>query len=99
MEKVYSPQELEPFTYHPLEDGTALVCLRDNIEEVESEDGAVWGAYEVQTVTELPFEEVADNFDQLWVKGEMESKSLVQRVSEQEELLDALMAVVLGEEE
>lgn len=99
MEKTYSSEELEAIKYYPQLDGTAVVLLRDNIEQVETEDGTYWQADEVSVTTDLTEAEVEDDFDALWVEGETASKPLAQRVSELEELSDAMMAIILGEDE
>ena len=103
MEKVYSSERLERFTYHPQADGTALVYLRENIEEdyadrPDGESEAFWCADEVVTVTDLAEDEIEDAFDELWVKGITESKTLEERIGEVEEITEALVAMALGEE-
>lgn len=100
MRKTYSSEQLESFTYNLLNDGNAVVHLRDNIDFIEGTDGeeGTWVADEVVTTTDLPESEVADNFDALWVKSETEAKPVTQRLSELEELSDAMMAIILGEE-
>ncbi|MBP3884244.1 MAG: hypothetical protein J6D54_04825 [Olsenella sp.] len=103
MKRVHSSEPLGRLTYHWLDDGTAIVYLRDNIEHltVETDGGTTeeWVADEVEVRVDMSREEVEEAFDQLWVKGETESKPLSQRVEEIEELLDATIAVVLGEDE
>lgn len=103
MERVHSSGELGRFTYHWLDDGSAIVYLRDNIEHVtvegEGETYEEWVADEVVTRTDLPIGDIEENFDALWVKGETESRGIESRLAAVEELLDATMAVVLGEEE
>lgn len=101
MRRTYSSTPLERIAYFG-RDGKADVYLRDNIEThaVENEDGVVEVQYiadEVHVETDLPESEVEQNFDALWVKGETESKELSDRVAELESLLDATIAVVLGE--
>lgn len=103
MEKTFSSEPLERFTYHPQNDGTAIVYLRDNIEQdvadnQEGEGTEFWKADEVHTVTELGFEDIADNFDELWVKAETEEKSVEERLAEIEEITGTLVAMALGEE-
>ena len=100
MEKTYSSEELEAIKYYPQANETAVVLLRDNIEFVENEEqGGYWQADEVSIVTKLPESEIADNFDELWVEGETLSKPLAQRVSELEEINDAIIAIILGEDD
>ena len=104
MEKTFSSEPLERFTYHPQNDGTAIVYLRDNIEQdvadsPEGEGTPFWSADEVHTVTTLGYDEIADNFDQLWVRAETEEKSVEQRLAEVEEITGTLVAMALGEEE
>ncbi|WP_165170723.1 hypothetical protein [Adlercreutzia sp. ZJ242] len=103
MERTYSSEPLERFTYHPQCDGTAVVYLHENIEKnvadaPEGEDREFWTADEAMTRTTLPFEDVEANFDALWVKAEKEATPFEERLSSVEELIDATMAVVLGEE-
>lgn len=103
MQKTYSSERLERFTYHPQADGTAVVYLRDNIEQdvadsPEGESMEFWKADEVMTVTELGRDEIMENFDALWVKGETEGKTVEQRLAEVEELTETLVAMALGEE-
>lgn len=100
MRKTYSSEQLESYTYNPLGNGTAVVLLRDNIEFVEGSDGeeGTWQADEVQLVTDLEEDKIADNFNQLWVAGETDEKPVKQRLSELEEVSDAMMAIILGEE-
>lgn len=102
--KTYSSEPLERFAYYPQGDGTAIVLLRDNIEQDahDESDGSTvtfWQADEVVVRTDLPLEAIDDEFDVLWVRAEAEAKPLAQRVRELEELLDATIAVVLGEDE
>lgn len=101
MRKTYSSALLERIAYFE-HDGKADVYLRDNIEmrTTENEDGVAEVEYvadEVHIETNLPESEIEQNFDALWVKGETESKDLSDRVAELENLLDATIAVVLGE--
>ena len=100
MQRTYSSEQLDSVAYFPLQGGTAVVLLRDNIEYVEGGEGenGHWEADEVSTMTTLPESAIADAFDVLWVKGETESKPLEKRIAELEELSDAMMAIILGEE-
>lgn len=103
MEKTFSTEPLERFTYHPQNDGTAIVYLRENIERdvADSPDGEgmeFWTADEVMTTTTLPADEIEDSFDVLWVKGVTEAKSLEERIGEVEEITGALVALALSEE-
>ena len=99
MQKTYSSAELAPVAYYPQIDETAVVLLRDNISYVETEEGNYWQADEVSVVTTLTETEVEENFDELWVQGETASKPLEQRVAELEEINDAIIAIILGEDE
>lgn len=104
MQKTHSSQPLETYVYVPRGGGKqAIVYLRENIEhEVydEPDDGSIefWQADEVMTTTDLPESEIKKNFDALWVKAVTEDKGIEGRLAEVEEMLDATMAVVLGEE-
>lgn len=103
MEKVFSSEPLERFTYHPQNDGTAIVYLRENIEKdfadnPEGDGLEFWKADEVKTMTTLGIDEIEDSFDELWVRGITESKSLEERIGEVEEITETLVAMALGEE-
>lgn len=103
MEKVFSSEPLERFTYHEQNDGTAIVYLRENIEKdvadtPEGEAMEFWSADEVKTVTTLGIDEIEDSFDELWVQGVTESKTFEERLGEVEEITEALVAMALGEE-
>lgn len=103
MNKVFSSEPLERFTYHPQNDGSAIVYLRENIEKdfADSPDGDGFEFYqadEVSTTTRLGFDEIEDSFDELWVRGVTESKTLEERLGEVEEITEALVAMALGEE-
>lgn len=100
MQRTISSEPLEAVEYYPQRNGTAVVLLRDNIEFVEGAEGenGTWQADEVQVVTDMAEADVADNFDQLWVEGETDSKPVKQRLSELEEVCDAMMAIILEEE-
>lgn len=100
MELSLSSVPLERIDYYPLNDGTALVILRENIEEDyrDNADGtsdAFWRADEVKVVTTLPEDEIEANFDSLWVEGETASKTLEQRLAEIEALLGATIDTIL----
>lgn len=99
MQRVHSSEPLRRFTYNWLDDGSAVVYLRDNIEEVtvESEEGTYkeWIADEVVVETTLCVDEIEENFDVLWVQGENRDRGIEARLATVEELLDATMAVVL----
>ena len=104
MEHTLNSTQPRRVEYWPQSDGTAVVILRENIEKdwYDNEDGTsveFWRSDEVQAVTDLPESEIEANFDALWVGAETASKTLEERVVEREELLDATMAVALGEEE
>lgn len=99
MQRVHSSEPLARYTYHWLDDGTAVVYLRDNIERttVETEEGVSeeWSADEVVVETRLGVDQISQNFDALWVMGENRDRGLEARMATVEELLDATMAVVL----
>lgn len=101
MGKTYDTKPLERIVYYPQEDGTAIVELRDNIEQIETDgdDGSsmTWQADEVIVTTDLPEDLIEESFDSLWVRAETDEKPLAQRVKELEEMLDATIAVVLGD--
>lgn len=104
MEHTLNTTRPRRFDCYPQSDGSAVVILRENIQKGwhDNEDGATaefWAADEVQAITDLPESEIEANFDALWVRGETESKTVEERIAELEELLDATMAVALGEEE
>lgn len=63
MTKTYFATEPDRISYLPQADGTAEVWLRRNIQEVESEDGPMWEADEVQFFTRLSEEEVLSQED------------------------------------
>lgn len=100
MATVMSAEELTRFTYSPLTNGEAIVYLRENIEQVtdETEEGTAtyWQADEIQVITDLKEDEIEDNFDTLWVRGETDAKPVKQRLNELEEWASDLTSVILG---
>ena len=75
MRKVFSSEELQPIEYYPQSDGTAVVYLRDNIEQdaKDNDDGTsfdFWKADEVEVVTDLAEGDIAESFETLWLEGE-----------------------------
>lgn len=102
MQKTYSNSPLERIAYFGRGEGKkADVYLRENIEEItvpakeDGEERTKWCADEVHIKTTLPEEEVAENFDELWVRAEVEGKSIEERLDECDELIGALIEVAL----
>lgn len=99
----YSSEPLAAYVYQPQSDGTARLWLRRNIERssVDPQDGGEpydeYSAEEVQLITELPESEVLGSFDRLWARAEAEAKTVGQRVDEVEDVIDAIIEVLLGE--
>lgn len=99
MQTTHSSQQLDPVVYIPRGGRPAVLYLRENItRHDDGEGGEYWTADEVRTTTDLPQSEIAENFDSLWVKAVNEGRSLDERLAVVEEILDATVAVVLGDE-
>lgn len=63
MEKTYFTNEPERILYLKQNEGPAEVWLRQNIEEIETEEGIQWTAEEVMIHTNLTQEEIESQFD------------------------------------
>ena len=99
MRETISTEQLERWVYVSRASQSAIVYLRENIEFVESdEEDSYWRADECVVETELAESEIEDHFDELWVRASREEMGLEGRIARLEEMLDATMAVVLGEE-
>ena len=100
MERIMSSSALLPVSYHPQDDGTAVVYLRENIEKdaKDNPDGTsyeFWTADEVHGVASLPESEVDAHFDELWVKFANEGRPFSERIAYLESLVDDITGVVL----
>lgn len=89
MQKAYYTTEPERISYLPQVNGKAEVYLRKNIESVETENGVVWTADEVQVYTMLSREEVLAQFDSYFVE-EIETT-----IDDLVEAIDILTGIVL----
>lgn len=89
MQKTFFTNEPEAILYLPQADGRAEVWLRKNIEMVETEDGPMWEADEVQIHTRLSEEEVLAQAD-MYFEEEIETT-----IEDLVEALDILTGIVL----
>lgn len=90
MQKSFYAEEPDRIQYLLQPDGSAEVWLRTNIEETETEDGAVWQADEVQFNTYLSKEEVLAQAGAYFVEEEPETT-----IADLVEAIDILTGIIL----
>lgn len=94
--KVFYSEKPEEMKFCKLRDGSADVWIRENIKEVDLEDGSQWEADEVYVRTFATLHEIEAAKERIFSDQTAEVASVSDRLEAIEEAIEAIAEVIYG---